>query len=230
LVVGTATGNNVKAIHSVLFVTPFALTLAAPCARADVLFDNGPSTGWVGIAHDLTGSIQAEDFTLVRPVTIEAIRFYAIEQGSTYAGSILWSFREDQDEAPAPTAIAGSLIAADRALTGILNTDYRNSAESLVTVDIDPVTLGPGSYWLTLHNGPLSNNEPASSTRMLMWQSTSATPSPGLVGLEDIVPFEGTWENAFFGERSFQLVGVPEPASVSSLLLVGLAVRQRRRG
>lgn len=79
----------------------------------------------------------------------------------------------------------------------------------------------PGTYWLGLHNGPLTTT----SFQQFYWESTD--PNATLFAVNDLAPFDGGWMQnpAVASQLAFQLFGdtggaaaVPEPAS---LLLLG---------
>jgi len=207
-----------------------AAVLAAPGVLvADaVVFDNGPGFSDIGgAAFPTTSALQAEDFSLSTRQTITAVRFWALEHREGYAGSILWSIRSDNGGKPSPGIIAGDTALPSRVPTGFFNDDYHAAEQFIFQFDIFPLTLEEGHYWLTLHNGPLSFDVNDDARRFLLWDGSMFSPQPGSAGNEDAKPFDDVWSP--FGERAFQLIGVPEPGTLFTLLGGAILVLPSRR-
>ena len=204
------------------------VTLATTAASANVVFDNGvPAATDLPPAYPLTQSVQAEDFTLPEPSVVTALRFHAIERHDGYAGSIYWSIRNDESGQPSANEIAGDTTAAVvRTPTGVIRPDYFNAAESIYSIDVEPLILAAGDYWLLLHNGPLDYDRADTSAGFLQWEGTIG--QRGEVGVQDPTPFEGVWEQTI-GERSFSLVGVPEPGAKLTLGVAAVVMVRRTR-
>ncbi|MGI9088027.1 MAG: hypothetical protein ACR2HH_09865 [Chthoniobacterales bacterium] len=175
---------------------------------AAALYDNGPPNQRNGF--EMTHWQQADDFKLNAAARIESVKIWTFEGAGSFQGSILW-----QLYANAPNDTPGALLASGfssnltRTLTGASLAGY---LEYVMTFQITPVTLPAGMYWLSLHNGPLSNN---SESGRVYWETTEnlgATPSRGLVA-----PFDGTWFSHAIpvgsnAEIAFQLNGVTAPS------------------
>jgi len=75
---------------------------------------------------------------------------------------------------------------------------------------VGSLILGAGTYWLGLHNGPLTTD----SRKDYYWETTSANAT--IRGNEDKSPFDdGSWFNNI-QEHAFQLYGtqVPVPGAI----------------
>jgi hypothetical protein len=210
----------------------FLVTLmAVGAARGAVVYDNGTPEAF-GPAYRMTESIQAEDFVLSDPAVVTGLRFYGLERSNPntgsngYAGSITWAIRRDDSGQPGATNVAGATTSAvERAPTDVIRGDYFGAVETIYAIDVAPVALDAGHYWLVLHNGPLDYTRADNANSFLQW---AGSPGPrGEFGVQDPAPFEGAWESSI-GERSFSLIGVPEPTA-SFLWCAGAALVSRRR-
>lgn len=191
--------------------------LLAISAQAALIYDNGAPNSSSG--NEFTQWIQAEDFTLASPANIEAIRFWAFPSGGTgYAGSITWRVYNDVAGAPGAVLYSGSA-----AVTPVNEGPNAFGGYTQWRFDINTGTLalGAGTYWLGLHNGPLSTTARAN----FYWQTTGANATSA--GLEDIDPFDsGGWYNNG-NHHAFQLYDaalgeIPEPSTLA-LMGAGLA-------
>jgi len=203
------------------------VALAITPASGNVIFDNGIPAADSAPTYPLTQSMQAEDFSLTEASVVTGLRFYALERADGYAGSIYWSIRNSDPAQPAANSIAGDTsTAVTRTLTGVIRPDHFNAPQSVYSIAIEPLALGPGEYWLVLHNGPLSHGDADNAQGFFLWEGTVG--QRGEVGVEDPSPFDGVWQQTF-GEHSFALVGVPEPATMVGLggFMILLLRRQR---
>jgi hypothetical protein len=93
--------------------------------------------------------------------------------------------------------------------------------EYLNIFNIGTTTLGAGSYWLEMHNGPLTTT----TWTNFAWEATSTVTTPS-ENLE--APFNGTWESngAYV---AFELSEVPEPSFLGLAGLGGLSLLALRR-
>ncbi len=109
----------------------------------------------------------AEDFTLAATSTITGLRFWAImSAASEYSGSVSWAIYSNN--AGAPGAVNSSGIASASAVATGLSTGF--GYDEFVFDIVLTATLGPGVYWLSLHNGPLSQT----NALEMLWGTTAS--------------------------------------------------------
>jgi hypothetical protein len=207
-----------------LIAIVLALTLWVPGAQAaSLIYDNGGPNAQNG--NEMTQWIQAEDFTLATPELLTDVRFWAFgfsEPGS-YQGSIVWSLYGDNSGQPGGLLQRGSVVPT-RTYDHV--TPWQPSYQ--YDFSVGSIGLAASTYWLGLHNGPLTTTDRFD----LYWETTSYNSTT--TGNEDIVPFDsGGWYNNG-QEHAFQLYGtavIPAPAAV---MLVGFGASfvgwLRRRG
>jgi hypothetical protein len=196
------------------------LCLQGAAGYASVLYNNGAPNQANG--NEMTAWIQAENFTLSAPATITDVRFWDGE--GVYNGSITWQIYADAGGAPGALLYSGNTAADTRTLTGL------NVASSFTEYQDDfsigAVALGAGTYWLGLHNGPLSIVDYDS----FYWETTN--PNLTTTGMEDATPFGDGWSNAFMLFDNGQ-TPVPEPSTFlllgAGLAGVGLLRRRMRK-
>ena len=179
----------------------------------------------------MTQWIQANSFTLGSAATVGSVEFWSAVDPTVgvYNGSISWAIYADAGGSPGATVASGNTSAVNMTATGNVVAGFLSEFDN--TFSIGSVSLAAGSYWLGLHNGPLSDQSRAE----YYWETTSA--DIGTVGMESIAPFTGgftsnvQWHafNLFSATTS-----VPEPSSLTSagaavLAGLGLTFWRRRR-
>jgi hypothetical protein len=201
--------------NTILAVSMLAFGLAASAQAATI--GNGPPNQTGG--SDLNAFLEADNFSLGGSFTITQIKYWSLQNTlADYAGTTDWGFYTDASGVPGTALFSGNTVAAGVA-TG--NTT-QGLNEFAYTFPVN-VVLGPGNFWLVLHNGP-SNNIP-NTTYYWAWSSdTGNSQSMDVVQMAN-APVIGlnppTWSGNFT-ELAFELTatqnGVPEP---TSLALVG---------
>ena len=188
-----------------------------------VIYNNGAPN--LANGNEMTQWMQAEDFTLASPAVVNDVIFWDIEATSAYQGSIYWSINANNAGTPGAQLFSGTEAAVTRTATGgsaFGLTEFQNE------FSIAPVSIPAGSYWLELHNGPVT-----STTRADFYWETTGT-GAGVFGQEDVAPFgDGFSSNG--QEHAFELLNVeavPEPSTWAwGLSLLGAVAfpRVRRR-
>jgi hypothetical protein len=193
-------------------MVPFILAVFAPLrAHGQIIYDNGPPNQQNG--NEMTQWIQAEDFSVGTAMTLGGVHFWDIENpgGGIYQGEINWGIYSDAGGSPGTLLASGDATAVTRTFIqgGVLGfyDEYSND------FNITPFALAPSTtYWLGLHNGPLTTQFRAN----FYWETTNANGTNS--GHELIAPFNDGWASNG-SEHAFYLYAVPEP---STWMLLGV--------
>jgi len=202
------------------------LILSTP-SRGQVVSTNGSPNGQAGF--DIFNDYRAaDDFAVSTPLTFDLIRFWALlPAGVTYAPPIFWQILTDAGGVPGGTAVASGSALASPTLRTALPVGFDSWQ---FDVSIGPVSLGPGIFWLALHDGSLGDVTDSS----LLWEMTN-----GQAGSQFAVDFIPTaeWSGDWGGDLAFELrdtspvTATPEPSTITlvAIGLVGIAAARRRR-
>lgn len=211
-----------RSLTAALAVSVLTL-VAAPHASAQIVYNNGALNG--GGGNEFTQWIQAESFFLAAPTTITGFRFWSNSNEGTYNSELTWQIYSDNAGVPG-TVLLSDTVPFTRVADG---TTLAGRTQFRTDIEITFTDLLAGTYWLGLHNGPLTNTERAE----IYWSTTDANAT--LTGLEDEVPFGvGGW-GASGLEHAFVITGLsaaaPEPSAMALALLpiCAWAVARRRR-
>ncbi len=213
--------------------TCLALFVAAN-AKADTLYDNGPTDGSGGVSNVQRSVFGAEravldDFVIPEGEHWEIIDFHWTHTWNTLpVGSgtgLNLEFWSDNGGVPGGSIAAANVTSYEEVATGNV---FFSRPEAESSVEFDPIVLGPGTYWFRgFVIGPENN----------FWLSNSTTinGSEGWVDFEDFDGLQSTID--IFGvarDFNFVITGIvlpiPESNAISLVAagLVGLIARRRR--
>ena len=209
-----------KNLVRVLTAAAFMVSVAGRASADPIVYNNGGPNGIDGFA--MGDFNEADDFTLSGTTIITDVHFWNL-QGTVddYSGSIAWAIYNNASGAP------GSVVASGVASPTHTSTGGSVSGLGEYTNDfnIAPLTLGLGHYWISLHDGPLTNN----TFRDFYWET--ANPNGTLSSMAyDLVGTPGWFPNS--SELAFNLTGqaIPEPTSLALLATgAGLLAWRRKR-
>jgi hypothetical protein len=197
--------------------------LQGSAAMALTVWDNGgPSVGAGEGGSNMSETRQAEDFTLAFATNLTAVRFWSLESAtSDFLGTISYEVLNNVGGAPGSTVYGSGSAALTR--TGAGTAAGLNQFQNDFSLSVN--NLAAGTYWIALHNGPLTSTAPLDF--YWSWTDLNAVNTPTARGREFLIsPLDTGWrtndqEHAFsvFGE---QVPEVPEPETWM-LLSAGLA-------
>ena len=148
------------------FSTAALIFLAGSQASGAALYSTGNPD--FSDAREMTEFVQGANFTLAAVGSFDAIRFWAAHDAGSFAGSISWSIYADNGAgAPGVLIAAAESTAIAQAVAG-----QQFAGLQVYTYEI-PVPLLPlqvGTYWISLHNGSLTNTVPSE----FFWMTAAA--------------------------------------------------------
>jgi len=208
------------------------LLVVGAFAHADtIIYNNGGPNQQNG--NEATEWVQSEDFTLTSANTVTKVEFWDIESSPGYAGSITWWITGDAGGNPDFNNILGTAnqALATHTLTanGCTVLGFFCEYDNTFTLN---VALGPGTYHLALHNGPVTDD----TRSEFYWETTN--PNGTQTGLECDLTTGACYNNWSNNgqEHAFILygggnTGVPEPGTLALMgtgILGALAGLRRR--
>jgi hypothetical protein len=170
---------------------PFYLLAIATFAvavpmRAQILYDNGPRSGRDGVGLD--NYIEAESFTLTSAARVQRARFWSFETANGFQGFFVWQiYANSESDSPGPLLLSGTSTNLVRQLNGAV----LGFLEFVNTFDVTAVALQPGTYWLALHNGPLTYTVPLDYQQGVYWEASLGGNTPPSNGRR--APYNDAW-------------------------------------
>jgi hypothetical protein len=188
--------------------------LAAPMG-AQVAYDGGAPNGFAGW-NVFNGTRSADDFVVRSALQFNTIRFWGLLPATVgHAPTMFWEILSDASGLPGFTSVASGSQDAVSARRG--PGQFSGTTSWQFDFAVGPQTLGPGTFWLALHDGGLTDV----TFSGLVWETTDAGH-----GADFAVEDFGLWSGGWSGNLAFQLLdvtAVPEPGTLA-LTLSGLAV------
>lgn len=211
-----------------------ALILAAPAAQATTLVYRNGLPDNTGGGAEMASYLEADHFTLGAAATVTNVRFWAFKgvgYGSPdpggYNESIVWGIYQNSGSVPGTSVASGTANPSEVFRTTIIidNVDYGDSYR--YDFSIPSRSLGAGTYWLSLHNGPLDSIDVSN----LYWETSDDVGNYAY----KVPDFSGDWIPYGGSTYAFELYNgnpVPLPGAVwllgSGLLgLIGLRKKLR---
>jgi hypothetical protein len=210
------------------------IALALQCGGAAyasvVLWDNGGPAVVNEGGSNMSDTFQAEDFELAVLSNLTGVRFWNLQgTANDYAGSIFYQIVTNAGGSPSNTVVGSGLVTPTRVAAGSMLglSQFQND------FSISLSNVAAGTYWLELHNGPLS----ATTFSDFYWTWTDLNGVNTLTnrGRERALdPPSAAWTTND-QEHAFLIAGdavtetpVPEPATLL-LTASGIAAVVRRR-
>jgi hypothetical protein len=216
-------------IRSISLLLALSTVIAAPAAAQVVVHGNGAPNSQAGwdIFNDYRA---ADDFAVTTTLAFDLIRFWGLlPSGVAYTPTMFWEVLTDAGGVPSTTSVASGSAVASAFLRTSLGVGFDSWQFDL---GVGPQLLGPGIFWLALHDGQPGDVTDSS----LLWEMTNAR--HGSEFAVDFMPVN-EWSGSFGGDLAFELVdsapvtATPEPATLtlvaSGLIAVAAAKRRRRR-
>jgi hypothetical protein len=209
-----------KSSVSAVALAGLLLAIGVAPASAGILYDNGgPSTGNTDAWGISFGISTADSFVLSHGATITGVNFVVWAYPGDTLTSVDWAIVSDP--LGGTTYASGTGAAITQTLLFTPNPDGRDIDTE--TFSIPGLALSAGTYWLLLQNAVVDNGD------HIYWDQSDG---PSQAWNSDYVGYLGSHVPPFACNapctvsETFQIVGVPEPASFG-LLAMGLLAMAR---
>ena len=218
---------TIAAFHLRLSIITAVLLLAAPIARADTIYTDGPTNGTFS-ALTINNGVQTEDsFTVAATSTLTSVTFGDWVTDGDQALSIEWAIVPSEgSQTPVCSTCSGTAN-----LTGVLDTTNSLAKVYDETFSLPDITLAPGTYWLELQDELLSEGDAAywdiNGGPSMVWNSAVGDLSNNACNVSST----GTCSNAFTIYGTVDAAATPEPGSLTlfGAAAVVIATQLRRR-
>jgi hypothetical protein len=208
------------AVHAVYALV--LLSIAMVPALADVLYSNGPINGTIGGFNIYGGQSVSDSFVLSSAAIVTGVDFgaWTDDAAAGLVASVQWSI----GTTPGGSIYSGTAATTDTLVTHDLNF-YTIDSDSFF---IPNVSLGAGTYYLTLQNTTTSDG-----TGVAYWDINNGPSAAYANGSTSLVGYAGiytTWSESFDIQGATSGV-TPEPGYLALLIagIVGIIWLKRRR-
>jgi hypothetical protein len=164
-------GKSAKPGHCKCSAFAFAaVMIVLPCAHGSTVYNNGAPDQSDGA--NITGFVAADDFTLGVGVTLTGGTFWSSANfdpfGDSFSGTIGWAVLADSSGSPGAILFSGADSAPVLTDTGV---QIFGTEEWEIDFSLGSVSLGPGTYWLALHESALGTPDDGST---IYWDTTGS--------------------------------------------------------
>ncbi len=222
-----------RLVHCSVMVLGLALACSGQPAQADPVFDQSSVAAATVGSLNISDYVSADDFTVSSTVTLTELWVWlADSRGTTdngvldnFGGTLSWGIFANSAGAP------GTLLASGAGTPVLTDTGFNGTGIGVDVViaklALSGPILGPGTYWLGLHEGTWGS---AYDQSPIFWYASTAGFGATPHGNDDEVSLGSPWSDTadpINFKLAFRLSGdlvqtVPEPATLA-LLALGLA-------
>ena len=212
----------------------FLLSGFQSTVQGGIVWDNGGPNQ--ASADSLSELVTADDFSLLQQTGLTSFQFWDVQlTPGDYAGSILWSIYTNNSGQPGSVLASGSASGGSiiRTLDGAISCcpaggpfpEWVNTVSIAASISFGSADLAAGTYWLALHDGPISN---AANPVNFYWETADLngtnTPTNRGMFMDPLAP-PLVWISTL-KEHAFNVssTAVPEPASGAILAMAGLGL------